>query len=95
MKIFVEYNAEGIIRSVALPTTVRVNDDLTIDLRLLPSPGHFITELEVEHIKVDGNQEKIDKSLEAWNDIKYKYQIQDHPHRPHLVQKSEDKDKTN
>jgi len=90
MKIFVEYNAEGDIRSVALPATLQTKDEPTINLRLLPSPGHFVAEVEAENLKGVEYGLEDDEQVEALRNIKYGYHIEGHPHKPRLVQKSKD-----
>jgi hypothetical protein len=80
MRIFVEHNAQGEIRSVALPATVRDTDGVTINLRLLPSPGFFVSEVEAEHVQHD-------RHFEALRGMKYTYRIEGHPFQPHLVRK--------
>ena len=95
MKVFVEYDIGGSIRSVALPTTIRTEDDLTINLRLLPSPKHFIAEVEVAQVESRiagdiGQLDKDDEQLAALKNIKYEYLVKGHPDDPHLEAKSKD-----
>lgn len=80
MRIFVEHDAQGEIRSVALPTTVRANDEVTLNLRLLPSPGFFVSEVEAEHVLHD-------RHFEALRGMKYTYRIEGYPLQPRLVRK--------
>lgn len=80
MRILVEYNSQGEIRSVVVPATPRTQDKLTVNVRKKPRPGFFIAEVEAKHVHDDQN-------LEALRDTKQAYRIEGHPKQPRLVRK--------
>jgi hypothetical protein len=78
MKIIVQYNSQGEIRTVTVKP--RTQNKLTVNTQLMPRPGFFVAEVEAEHVHDDQN-------LEALRSTKEAYRIGGHPKQPRLVRK--------
>jgi hypothetical protein len=79
MKIFVEHDDSGRIRSVALPASVLTSQGVNVILRLLPAPGFMVSEVEAPQVLHD-------RHFDALRDVKRSHRVEGHPHQSRLVQ---------
>lgn len=80
MKLQIEYDDKGEIRSIAGPTLVTMPHGARALVGRAATRGHYIAEIEVEDVKHDRDFENMKKAKEH-------YRVIDHPHRPRLAAK--------
>jgi hypothetical protein len=78
MRIQIEHDDSGEIKSVAGPVSVRFSDDSEGTCGRTPSEGHWIVEVEAEEV-----QHELD--FDGFRKVIATYRVAGHPHQPLLV----------
>jgi hypothetical protein len=80
MRVQIEFDENGKIRSVAGPVSIKLRDGSNAMSRRIPNPGHSIIEAEVEEVRYERDIEGLSKVMKS-------YHVTGHPHEPRLVRK--------
>jgi hypothetical protein len=78
MRVQIEFDEKGQIRSIAGASSIEMPDGTEAGLARVPRPGHAIVELEVEDIRHARDFEGVQRVVKN-------YRVTGHPKEPRLV----------
>ncbi len=80
MRVQIEFDDNGEIRSVAGPISVKMGDGTEGMVGRSPRSGHSIFEVEVEEVQHEHDFKGLRKVMKS-------YRVTDHPHKPRLARR--------